>query len=106
MLNGPKSLITRNSLSKLIKRYFWESGTRDVLPWTPLQISEAASKTQKKLAIRCRGSTLALYVQDQPVAKFEDATFQEGLVGMVLYGKNRATFHGLLAEEICRASSR
>ena len=34
-------------------------------------------------------------------AKFEDPDFDEGLVGMILYGTGRAVFRDLMAEETC-----
>ena len=86
---------------KLIKKYHFETSARDLSAWMDAPVSDLIAGSQKKIAVRCRGPVIGIFVQGQAVAKFEDRDFQEGLVGMVLYGTGRAIFQDLLVEEAC-----
>jgi VWFA-related protein len=84
---------------KLVKKYHSEPVTRDLLLWKELPAHKRAK--QETISVQCRGPVITILFQGAPVAKFEDAEFKEGQVGMVLYGKGRAIFHDLRAEEVC-----
>jgi hypothetical protein len=86
---------------KLIKKYHFETSARDLSAWMDAPVSDLIAGSQKKIAVRCRGPAIQILVQGQAVARFEDRDFQEGLVGMVLYGTGRAIFQDLLVEEAC-----
>jgi hypothetical protein len=55
---------------------------------------------QETIAVQCHGAVISILVAGIPAAKFEDNTFEDGVVGMVLYGSGRAVFRDLLAEEL------
>jgi hypothetical protein len=86
---------------KLVKKYHFETSARDLSAWMEAAVSDLIAGSQKKIAVRCRGSVISIFVQGQAVAKFEDRDFEEGLAGMVLYGTGRAIFQDLLVEEAC-----
>jgi len=92
---------SREMSFKLVKKYHFEQHARDLSPWTAVAVSELIAGSQKKIAIRCRGPRISFVVQNQAVAKLEDPDFDEGLIGMVLYGTGRAIFRDLVAEESC-----
>jgi hypothetical protein len=60
----------------------------------------------KKISVQCRGNVITILIPGLPVTKFEDrsyGSFDEGLVGMILYGAGRAVFRDLMAEEVGEA---
>jgi hypothetical protein len=88
---------------KLVEKYHSERITRDLLPWTELPHSdEFLGKNRLKISVQCRGSVIAISVQDTPVAKFEDEEmdFKQGIVGMAMFGEGSAIFRDLLVEEV------
>jgi Ca-activated chloride channel family protein len=93
---------SREIAFKLIKKYHDERAARDLLPWTEFPLRDRFPAPQKKISVQCRGTVITIFLQDYSVAKFEDrsyTSFDEGLVGMVLYGTGRAVFRDLSAEE-------
>lgn len=88
---------------KLVKKYHYEQATSDLLPWTQIPLSDLIPGPQDRIEVQCRGAVISISLQGRPVAKFEDHSFNrfnEGLVGMILYGTGRAVFRDLLAEEV------
>ena len=55
---------------------------------------------QETIAVQCQGAVISILVAGHPSAKFEDHTFEDGVVGMILYGSGHAVFRDLLAEEL------
>jgi len=94
---------SRKIAFKLVKKYHFETTARDLLPWTEFPLSDLTAGPQKKISVQCRGAFITILLQGHSVAKFEDRDFDEGLVGMILYGIGRAVFRDLLAEEVCDA---
>lgn len=97
---------SRGLAFKLVKKYHYEKAARDLLPWTEVPLSDLIGGPQKKISVQCRGTVITILLPGLPVTKFEDrsyTSFDEGLVGMILYGKGRAVFRDLLAEEACDA---
>jgi len=92
---------SRKMAFKLVKKYHLEARARDLSPWTDFPLSELNAEPQKKISVQCRGPVITILLEGQSVAKFEDRDFDEGMVGMVLYGTGRAIFRDLLAEEAC-----
>jgi len=86
---------------KLIKKYHFETRARDLTEWMDAPVSDLFAGSNKKIEVRCSGPVIRIFVQGQEAAKFEESEFEEGLVGMVLYGTGRATFQDLLVEEPC-----
>jgi hypothetical protein len=86
---------------KLVKKYHFETSARDLSAWMDSPVSDLMAGPQKKIAVRCRGPIVQILLEGQAVAKFEDRDFEEGLVGMVLYGTGRGIFQDLLVEEAC-----
>jgi Ca-activated chloride channel homolog len=86
---------------KVVKKFHFETSARDLSAWTDAPVSDLVAGSQKTIAVRCRGPVIDILVQGQTVAEFEDHEFEEGLVGMVLYGTGRAIFRDLLVEEAC-----
>jgi VWFA-related protein len=86
----------------LIKKFHDEKAARDLLPWTEVALSDLMPGPQKKITVQCRGTVITILFPGLPVTKFEDrsdTSFDEGLVGMILYGTGRAVFRDLSAEE-------
>jgi VWFA-related protein len=95
---------SRDLAFKLVKKYHIEPAARDLLPWTEHPLSDRSrSPREVKISVQCRGARITILIQDTPVAKFEDDEFNDGLVGMILYGAGTANFRDLLAEEVCNA---
>ena len=88
---------------KLVKKYYFETTARDLLPWTEFPLSDLRDSTQRKISVGCRGAVITILLQGHPAAKCEDRDFDKGLVGMILYGTGHAVFQDLLAEEACDA---
>src|SRR5271157_1208195 len=88
---------------KLVEKFHFEKAARDLLPWTQLPLSDLIGVAQNRISVECRGSVITILLPGHSVAKFEDRDFEEGLVGMILYGTGRAVFHDLLVEEVCDA---
>jgi len=86
---------------KLVKKYHFATAAQDLTPWREAPLSDLVAGPQKKASVQCRGKAISVFLQGQAVAKLDDDDFDEGLVGMVLYGKGRAIFRDLLAEEAC-----
>jgi Ca-activated chloride channel homolog len=91
---------SRDIAFKLVKKYHLEDQTRDLLPWRTVSLPQKLPGSQETIAVRCEGAVISILVEGIPVAKFEDKTFEDGVVGMVLYGSGRAAFRDLLAEEL------
>jgi hypothetical protein len=91
---------SRDIAFKLVKKYHLEDQTRDLLPWRTVSLPQKLPGSQETIAVRCEGAVISILVEGIPVAKFEDNTFEDGVVGMVLYGSGRAAFQDLLAEEL------
>jgi Ca-activated chloride channel family protein len=91
---------SREVAFKLVKKYHLEDRARDLLPWRTVPLPHEMPGSQKTITVRCQGTVISILVGGVPVAKFEDNTFEDGLVGMVLYGSGRAIFRDLLAEEL------
>ncbi len=92
---------SRRTSFKLVKKYHLEAKARDLSPWTDFPLSDLIAAPQKKISVQCRGPVITIFLEGQSIAKFEDHDFDEGMVGMVLYGTGRAIFRDLLAEEAC-----
>ena len=93
---------SRGLAFKLIKKYHYEKDARDLLPWTEFPLSDLMPGPQKKISVQCRDTVITILFPGLPVTKFEDrsyGSFDEGLVGMILYGTGRAVFRDLSAEE-------
>jgi Ca-activated chloride channel homolog len=91
---------------KLVKKYHYERNARDLVPWTDVPLSDLTPGPQESIQVQSRGTVINMLVEGHPVGKFEDRSFDsfnEGLVGMVLYGTGHAIFRDLTAEEICGA---
>jgi len=88
---------------KLVKKYHSEKAARDLVPWTKVPLNDLIRAPQKKISVQCQGAAITILIQDDPLIIFEDpssGSFDEGLVGMVLYGTGRAVFRDLSAEEL------
>jgi Ca-activated chloride channel family protein len=85
---------------KLVKKYHLEEKTGDLLSWRTVSLPHEMPGSQETIAVQCQGAVISILVEGIPAAKFEDNTFEDGLVGMVLYGSGRAVFRDLLAEEL------
>ncbi len=75
----------------------------DIVPWTRLtgkSRTTDSSLPSKRIAVTCRGSQIALFLDGEPVVEIFDNTFAVGMVGMALVGKGYAIFDDLLVEEI------
>jgi VWFA-related protein len=95
------SLVSSREIAfKLVKKYHLEDKTRDLLIWRTVPLPHQMPGSQKTISVRCRGAVISILVEGIPVAKVEDNTLEDGLVGMVLYGSGRAVFRDLLAEEL------
>ena len=92
---------SRKIAFKLVKKYHLETTARDLLPWTEVPLSDLTARPQKRVSVQCRGPVIAILLEGRSVAQFEDRDFDEGLLGMILYGTGRAVFRDLLAEEVC-----
>ncbi|MEO8658543.1 MAG: VWA domain-containing protein [Bryobacteraceae bacterium] len=99
---SPNAGGSRKVSFKLIKKYHYATSPQDLSPWTEIPISDLIGGPEKKLSIQCRGKAIRIFFHGQVVAKFEDPDFEEGVVGMVMYGTGRASFRDLLVEEICK----
>jgi hypothetical protein len=86
---------------KLVKKYHFATVALDLSPWTPVALSDLTAGPENRISVQCRGKVINISLHGQTVAKVDDGDFDEGLVGMVLYGKGRAIFRELLAEETC-----
>jgi Ca-activated chloride channel homolog len=84
---------------KLIKKFHQQDGPRDLLPWKTVSLRDGA-ETNVTVAVRCKGATLSILIDGVPEAKVEDQAFDDGVVGMILYGSGRASFRDLQAEEL------
>jgi len=94
---------SREVALKLVKKFHYEQAARDLLPWTQVPLSDVTVGRQQRIEVQCRGALITVLLQGHPVAKYEDRSFDsfnEGLVGMVLFGTGRAIFRDLLAEEV------
>jgi Ca-activated chloride channel family protein len=92
---------SRKIAFKLVKKYHLEATARDLSPWTEFSFSDLIANPQKNISVQCRGPVITILLEGQSIAKFEDRDFDEGMVGMVLYGTGRAVFRDLMAEEVC-----
>jgi Ca-activated chloride channel family protein len=99
---SPSAVGSRKVSFKLIKKYHYADSAQDLSPWTEIPVSDAIGGPAKKLSVQCRGKDIRIFFHGQVVAKFEDPDFDEGMVGMVMYGTGRASFKDLLVEEICK----
>lgn len=92
---------SRKIAFKLVKKYHMEARARELSPWTEFPFSDLIAGPQKKISVQCRGPVITILLAGQSVGTFEDRDFDEGMVGMVLYGTGRAVFSDLLVEEAC-----
>jgi hypothetical protein len=90
---------SREIAFKLIKKYHLEDQARDLLPWRTVSLPQKLPGSQETIAVQCEGPVISILVEGIAVANFEDNTFEDGVVGMVLYGSGRASFRDLSAEE-------
>jgi hypothetical protein len=85
---------------KLVKKFHFEPMARDLTPWRDLPLSEQILHKQETISVQCRGPIITLVFQGAAVARYEDADFKEGIVGMILFGEGHAVFRDLLVEEV------
>ena len=85
---------------KLVKKYHLEDRTRDLLSWRTVSLPHEMPGNQETIAVQCQGAVISILVAGIPAAKFEDNTFEGGVLGMVWEGSGRAVFRDLLAEEL------
>jgi len=105
VLLSREALMSARVAFKLVEKFHSEPRTRDLLPWTELPLSDQfLGKDEQRISVQCRGAAITISVQDTPVAEFEDDTFKNGLVGMILFGDGRAVFRDLIAEELSTTS--
>jgi Ca-activated chloride channel family protein len=89
------------SRDKLVKKFHCEEKPRDLLPWTKLPFTELNKEPQLGIAVQCRGGVITILHPGDSPSRIEDHDFEQGLVGMVLYGVGRATFRDLRVENGC-----
>jgi Ca-activated chloride channel family protein len=85
---------------KLVRGNYVNALETVIIPWTRLPDREPTQRlaTGTKLSVECIGSKIALFIDDQQVAKVQDSNFSEGYVGFVLFGKGRVSFRNLRVE--------
>lgn len=86
---------------KLVKRYFAEENARDLLPWTSAPLTGLAYASRQKLAVTCNGKHISISIQGVPVGEIDDDSLDEGMAGMMLFGKGSAEFQDLQVTELC-----
>jgi Ca-activated chloride channel family protein len=86
---------------KLIKRYFAEEGTHDLLPWTVVPVTALAYAPRQKLAVTSSGKHIRISIQGVLAGEIDDNAFDEGMTGMVFFGKGSAEFQDLQVTELC-----
>jgi Ca-activated chloride channel family protein len=96
---------TKEVQFKLVKQYFGEQATRDLLPWTPAPLAASAYAPRHKIAVTCAGKRISIYIQGVLAGQIDDEAFGEGMAGMVLFGKGSAEFQDLRATELCHGRS-
>jgi hypothetical protein len=89
---------------KLIKRYFAEESARDLLPWTTVPLTGFAYAPRQKLAVTCEGKHISVSIQGVPAGEIDDDSFDEGMAGMVFFGKGSAEFQDLQVTEVCHTN--
>jgi Ca-activated chloride channel family protein len=90
---------------KLIKQYYAEESARDLLPWTTVPSTGFAYAPRQKLAVTCHGRHISISVQGVLAGEIDDNAFEEGMAGMVFFGKGGAEFQDLQVTELCRANA-
>ena len=93
-------IVGRDSLARqwrytLVKKHYCENELYNLLPWKELPRNE---KFPIQIAVRCRGGVITILHPGDSPSQVEDHDFEEGPVGMVLYGVGRATFRDLLVD--------
>lgn len=92
---------SRDVYYKLVRRDFREMRPLDLIGWTHApSFGVPPANAWKQIAVECRGDTLSLFIGGHPVQTVRDSHMEDGLVGMALYGADRAVFHDLLVEEL------
>jgi hypothetical protein len=89
---------------KLIKHYYAEESTHDLLPWTALPMTGLAYAPRQELSVTCHGRHIGISVQGVPAGEIDDDSFDEGMAGMVLFGKGSAEFRDLQVNELCHTN--
>jgi len=85
---------------KLVKRTYGDKPEQFIVRWTRLSAKQAQQEitTGIKLTVECRGDEINLFVDDQQVGHFRDATYDSGYIGFISLGVGRAVFRNLRVE--------
>ncbi len=86
--------------AKLIAKRFGVPKAIDLIPWTKVDDTRSTGQREwKRLRVECHGDLVVLFVDNREIGKVRDARFEDGYVGMTLFGVGHAVFHDLIAEE-------
>ena len=105
LLNDPTTKSSNGIQFKLIKRYFAEEDTHDLLPWSVAPVTASTYAAPQKLEVTCTGKHISIYIQGVLAGRIDDNEFEEGMVGLLLFGEGSAEFRELQVTEHCSANS-
>jgi Ca-activated chloride channel family protein len=87
--------------AKLIAKRFDVPQAIDLMPWTKVDDTRSAGPSEwNHLRVECNRDLIALFVNNREIGKVRDGRFEDGYVGMTLFGAGHAVFRDLMAEDL------
>ena len=90
---------TRPALyAELIAKPFRAPKAIELMPWVRIgDANQSIAARWVTLAAECRGDEIVVYVDNREIGRVQDTRFQDGYVGMCLFGPGHAVFRDLVA---------
>jgi Ca-activated chloride channel family protein len=86
--------------AKLVAKRFNVPQAVDLMPWTKVDDRRSAGPSEwNRLGVECHGDLVILSVNNREIGRLRDARFEDGYVGMTLFGPGHAVFRDLMAED-------
>ena len=84
---------------RLVKVEYGDKSEEEIIPWSPIDVPQGP-QNGLRLTVQTAGNQINIFVNDQEVESVRDNAFEQGYVGFIVSGAERAIFRDLVVEQV------